>query len=559
MIPFGKTLLIPLALATPLALQGAEITWQAPFNITSVDSINTNGTLVDAVNATSGGDSPTVSVGGENITFTAGSIAPSNTSSGTFFTGGGGNTGNTNLNTVLNSHSYNGGGWTLQLTGLSSGADYQIQLIGAGDTRGCCSARNQRGGDDESPENVSGDFSRSGVGSVIGTFTASGTTQTINVLPGLNNGTDPGLSAYILRSVAPPTPQPPTDIALSNTDLAPNSASGTLVGILTTSDPNGDNAHAYSLVPGAGSTDNNLFTIANGDELRAASLLGGFGSTYSVRIRTTDGDGLTLDEPFTLTVESAMAPTAITFPANTILLGTPPGTNIANFITEDPNNADSHTYQMVAGAGDTNNSLFSVTGDTLSTATDLPGLGSNLSFRVRSTDLSGLSIEATFSLTIVSSSVRINEFLANSSSDSLADEDGDTPDWIELHNPDGGSIGLGGMYLTDDPTNLTKWLIPNVSIGGNEYLVIFASSKDRRPNNGENLHTNFNLSASGEYVALVAVDGITVLSEFGSADEDYPPQDTGISFGFFGDPLQIGYLLNPTPDEENDSSSGVSG
>ena len=562
MIPFGKTPLLPLALAlaTSLSLPGAEITWEAPFNITSANSIDTNGTLVTAVNATNDGNGPTVSVGGENINFTASAIGPSNTSTGSFFTGGGGSTGNTQLDTVLNSHSYSGGGgWSLQLTGLAPGADYQIQLIGAGDTRGCCSARNQRGGDGESPENVSGDFSRSGVGSVIGTFTAGGTTQTINILSGLNNGVDPGLSAYLLRSVAPPTPQAPTDLALSNADLAPNSASGTLIGTLTTSDPNGDNNHTYSLVAGAGSTDNNLFTIANGDELRAASDLGGFGSNYSVRIRTTDEDALTREESFTLTVESAMAPTAITFPANTILQGTPSGTGIANFTTEDPNSADSHTYQLVAGAGDTNNSLFSINGNTLNTVSALPGLGSNLSFRVRSTDLSGLSIESTFSLTIVSSSVRINEFLANSSSTSLTDEDGDTPDWIELYNPDGGSISLGGMYLTDDSTNLTKWLMPNVSLGGGGYLVIFASSKDRRPTNGDNLHTNFSLSAGGEYVALVAADGTTVLSEFGSSTDDYPSQDPGVTYGFFGDPLQIGYLLNPTPDGENDSSSGVSG
>ena len=360
MIPFVKTLLLPLALAIPPALQGAEITWQAPFNITSVDSIDTNGTLVDAINATRGGGSPTVNFGGENITFTANAIGPSNTGNGTYFTGGGGNTGNANLNTVLNSHSYGGGGWAIQLTGLSPGADYQIQLIGAGDTRGCCSARNQRGGDGESPENLSGDFSRSGVGSVIGTFTASGTTQPINLLPGLNNGVDPGLSAYILRSVAPPTPQPPTDIAISNTDLAPNSASSTLVGALTTSDPNGDNAHTYSLVSGPGGTNNNLFTIINSDELRAVSLLGGFGTSYSIRIRTTDGDSLTREESFSLKVESAMAPTAITLPINTLLQGTPSGTELTNFITEDPNNADSHTYQLVAATGDTNNALFTI-------------------------------------------------------------------------------------------------------------------------------------------------------------------------------------------------------
>ena len=360
-------------------------------------------------------------------------------------------------------------------------------------------------------------------------------------------------------TVAPATPQPPTDITLSNTDLAPNSASNTLVGTLTTSDPNGDNAHTYSLVSGSGGTHNNLFTIANGDELRAASLLGGFGTSYSVRIRTTDSDSLTREESFSLNVESAMAPTAITLPINTLLQGTPSGTELANFITEDPNNADGHTYELVAGTGDTNNALFTINGSTLRMASSPPNLGSNLSFRVRSTDLSGLAIEAVFTLSVVSSSVRINEFLANSSSTSLSDEDGDTPDWIELHNPDGRSISLGGMYLTDDPSNLTKWLMPNISLSGNDYLIIFASSKDRRPTNGDNLHTNFSLNAGGEYVALIAADGSTILSEIGSSAEDYPSQKAGIAYGFFGEPFQIGYLLKPTPAAENDSSSGIAG
>ncbi|MFT6861980.1 MAG: hypothetical protein ACJAVK_000534 [Akkermansiaceae bacterium] len=552
-------LLLPLALALPLGLSGAEITWQPPFNITSANSIETSGTLVAAVNATNGGDSPTVNLGGENILFSANPLAPANTATGSFFTGGGGDTSNPELNTVLDSHSYGGGTWSFQLSSLTSGSDYQIQLIGAGDTRECCSERNQRGGDGESPENVSGDFSRSGVGSVIGTFTASGTTQTINLIPGINTGVDPGLSAYILRSVTPAVPQAPTDIALSNTDLAPTSPAATLVGALTTSDPNGNNAHSYQLVAGAGSTDNSLFTIANGDELRAASALGGFGATYSIRIRTTDGDNLTYDESFTLTVEAAEPPTSINFPANTILQGTPSGTAVGDFSTVDPNTTDSHTYQLVSGAGDSHNGLFSINGNTLSTAGILPGLGATLSFRIRSTDLSALSTESSFSLTIVSSAVRINEFLANGNSTSLADEDGDTSDWIELYNPVGNSVNLNGSYLTDDPTNLTKWLFPNVTLSGDSTLVVFASSKDRRPTNGDNLHTNFSLSANGEYLALVAPDGFTVLSEFGSASTNFPPQNAGVTYGFFGDPLQIGYILNPTPDAQNDASSGVSG
>ena len=117
---------------------------------------------------------------------------------------------------------------------------------------------------------------------------------------------------------------------------------------------------------------------------------------------------------------------------------------------------------------------------------------------MRSTDLSGLSVEQSFPLTVVGASIRINEFLANNTSNTLADEDGDTPDWIELHNPDGGSVSLNGFYLSDDPGNPTKWQLPGVSIPGNGYLVIFASGKDRRPTNGDNLHTNFSLGANGE-------------------------------------------------------------
>ena len=105
----------------------------------------------------------------------------------------------------------------------------------------------------------------------------------------------------------------------------------------------------------------------------------------------------------------------------------------------------------------------------------------------------------------------------------------------------------------------TKWQLPDVSIAPNGFLVIFASSKDRNPTNGDNLHTNFNLGAGGEYVALVAADGTTVVSEFGAGGADYPEQKADITYGFYGDPLQIGFMLNPTPDAANDASSGVLG
>ena len=205
------------------------------------------------------------------------------------------------------------------------------------------------------------------------------------------------------------------------------------------------------------------------------------------------------------------------------------------------------------------NGLFSISGSTLKIANPIPGIGSSVTFRVRTTDLSGLSLEQSFSLTVVGSSLRINEFLANPNASSLKDEDGETSDWVELYNPAGGSVSLSGWYLTDDPTHLTKWQFPDVSFGGSSYLLVFASGKNRRPTDGSELHTNFSLSGNGEYLALVSPEGFTVVSEFGTPTTDYPSQQGGTSYGFFGDPLEIGFLLNPTPAGSNDTGNGVSG
>src|SRR5262245_28276224 len=105
----------------------------------------------------------------------------------------------------------------------------------------------------------------------------------------------------------------------------------------------------------------------------------------------------------------------------------------------------------------------------------------------------------------------ISEFMAANSS-TLADDDGAYSDWIELHNPDPAAVDLTGWYLTDSVSNKTKWQLPSVSIPTGGYLVVFASNKNRRDPSAP-LHTNFALSAGGEYLALVRADGVTVVSE----------------------------------------------
>jgi hypothetical protein len=148
----------------------------------------------------------------------------------------------------------------------------------------------------------------------------------------------------------------------------------------------------------------------------------------------------------------------------------------------------------------------------------------------------------------LSSAVRaepvLSEFMAANSA-TLADEDGAFSDWIELHNPDALPVNLEGWSLTDSAANPTKWRFPAVSLPAGGYLVVFASNKDRRAAAGS-LHTNFALSAGGEYLALVKPDG-TRVTEYAPG---FPEQFDDISYGIGPDGSR-GYLQKPTPGAVN--------
>ena len=126
----------------------------------------------------------------------------------------------------------------------------------------------------------------------------------------------------------------------------------------------------------------------------------------------------------------------------------------------------------------------------------------------------------------LTSTVLLSEFMA-SNQGGLTDEDGDHPDWIELKNTASTAIDIGGWYLTDDSANLTKWQLPSTTIAAGGYQIVFADSKDRAVS-GQPLHTNFNLSASGEYLALVMPDGVTIAQAY---DPEYPEQLANVSYG----------------------------
>ncbi len=84
--------------------------------------------------------------------------------------------------------------------------------------------------------------------------------------------------------------------------------------------------------------------------------------------------------------------------------------------------------------------------------------------------------------TLFSGTIKINEIMSMNNN-RIQDEDGDFSDWIELFNNNDSPVNLEGFGISDDESDLSKWTFPNITIEPNDYLLIFASSKDRQNTN----------------------------------------------------------------------------
>lgn len=116
--------------------------------------------------------------------------------------------------------------------------------------------------------------------------------------------------------------------------------------------------------------------------------------------------------------------------------------------------------------------------------------------------------------------VVINEIMSINSS-TVADQNGEFDDWIELFNLSANNIDVSGYYLSDKSSNLLKWQIPSgTTISGNGYLIIWADKDSTQIG----LHSNFKLSSDGEVVILSKSDGI-ILDEI-----VYPAQTLELSY-----------------------------
>ena len=134
----------------------------------------------------------------------------------------------------------------------------------------------------------------------------------------------------------------------------------------------------------------------------------------------------------------------------------------------------------------------------------------------------------------------INEICASSIT-TLRDEDGEYPDWIELHNTSSRAIDLSDYALSDSPDSLVKWRFPQGTViepGG--YYVVFASGKDRPAAQGSWPHASFRLRSNGETVILSDIQGRMldlVTYDLLEADTSWGrDEEGGTGFKRFGQP-----------------------
>jgi PKD repeat protein len=105
---------------------------------------------------------------------------------------------------------------------------------------------------------------------------------------------------------------------LSNATVAENQPIGTAVGNFSTTDPDALNTFTYTLAVGAGDTNNASFAIVGNQLQTGASFNFEAQASYSVRVRTTDQDGLWFENSFTIAITNVNeAPTAVFTPSRT--------------------------------------------------------------------------------------------------------------------------------------------------------------------------------------------------------------------------------------------------
>ena len=171
------------------------------------------------------------------------------------------------------------------------------------------------------------------------------------------------------------------------------------------------------------------------------------------------------------------------------------------------------------------------------------------------------------------SQVVINEFCVANYTD--WDQGGDNEDWVELYNPTGAAVNIGGYWMSNEIADPMKWQIPvGTTINANSYLIILLSGTgEYDPNQFGFINTSFRVTQTNGEDVVFSNAGGTILESYdmatlGSfqANHSYGRIiDGAANFAIFTDPTQNsanaganynGYAATPTISEVAGYKSG---
>lgn len=306
----------------------------------------------------------------------------------------------------------------------------------------------------------------------------------------------------------------PTNVALSPATVDENVEVDSVVGTLSSTDPDANNTFSYQLVAGTGDGDNTRFEVVGNQLILKESPDFEAQPSYRIRVRTTDQGGLSLERQLTVTVgDRNETPTGITLSTITVDENIAPSANAATLITLDPDASENFTYSLVSGEGDTDNGAFQIVGNQLRflTAPDYE-TQSSYRLRVKVVDKDGLAVERPLTLTIND----INE----------------TPDNLTLSNAElneniGADTLVGNLSAIDPDANttLTYRLVDGEGDVDNDAFQIIDNQLRLTANPNYEAHPRYSIRVSVSDGALSVEKQLTITVN----DQNDAPTDLSLS------------------------------
>jgi Ca2+-binding RTX toxin-like protein len=231
--------------------------------------------------------------------------------------------------------------------------------------------------------------------SIINFFNATGTAAGDGFIETIQNlsGND-----ILNKFKAIEVTNPPSQLVISNNQIAENTPVNTIICNLSATSSNGD-ILTYNLVPGTGDTDNNFFGIVDNTVRVKISPDFEIKNSYTVRIKATNQKGLSTEKPFTINITNINeAPSQITIDNLQIPENSPTNTVVGNLSAIDPDTGDTLTYSILPT---TDHQAFSIVGNQLQLAT-VPDFETKSSYQLQlqATDQAGLNINKSFTINV---------------------------------------------------------------------------------------------------------------------------------------------------------------